>query len=44
MEIVKRKEMIMSEIYFNEQVDLFNDGRKYLPLIQDMLNDVQKLS
>lgn len=36
--------MIMSEIYFNEKIDLFTDGRKYIALIQEILNDIQKLS
>ena len=44
IELVKKKEMLMSEIYFNEKIDLFNDGRKYLAYIQEMLYDIQKLS
>lgn len=34
----------MSEIYYNDKVDLFSDGRKYLAIISDLLNDIQKLS
>ena len=33
MELVKRKELLMTEIYFNEKTDLFNDGKKYLAFI-----------
>eukprot|EP00347_Sterkiella_histriomuscorum_P005049 403358096 len=43
-EVVKRKEALMSEIYYNDKVDLFSDGRKYLGVISDLLNDIQKLS
>lgn len=32
-ELVKRKESLMSEIYYNDKVDLFSDGRKYLSII-----------
>jgi hypothetical protein len=42
--MVQRKEAIVEEIYFNDNIDLFVDGRKYLILIQDILNDIQKLS
>jgi hypothetical protein len=41
---VKRKEYIVQDIYFNDNIDLFVDGRKYLTLIQEILNDIQKLS
>jgi len=34
----------MNEIYFNEKIDLFNDGRKYIAMIQEILNDIQALS
>lgn len=41
---MKRKEAITSEIYFNERIDLLADGRKHLSEIQDLLEDIKKLS
>ena len=41
---MKRKEAIVTEIYTNDTVDLFIDGRKYLAIIQDILNEIQRLS
>ncbi|TNV84049.1 hypothetical protein FGO68_gene4967 [Halteria grandinella] len=44
VEIVRSKDHILNEIYFNDGIDLFSDGRKYLAMIQEILNDIQKLS
>jgi len=33
VEIVRSKDHILNEIYFNDGIDLFSDGRKYLAMI-----------
>lgn len=43
-EIVKRKDALLHQIYYDDKVDLFLDGRKLLAVISDLLNDIQKLS
>jgi hypothetical protein len=43
-ELVRRKQAVTEEIYFNDSIDLFVDGRKYLLILSDILSDIQKLS
>ncbi len=39
-ELVRRKQTVTEEIYFNDSIDIFIDGRKYLLVLSDILSEI----